>query len=256
MRIIFMLLVFKLTWQFTYAQKTVDNQSLIWYGYFQNLKINDRFSIHTDFQERHFIAPVSKQSQFVVRTIFKTRIASNWDAGVGFCFFLTNTDPTVTYNLETPELRPQIELSNKQKLKHVTVSHRFRLEARFFHNTSGDHLVDGYNFGNMRVRYQLGVELLLRKPKEEKHALRLRLMDEMMLNFGKKIKYNMFDQNRVYVALQYSPSPAITLEAGYMNWFQQRASGDKFFNRQIFRFNIIHQIDLKAIRNKKAANKQ
>ena len=30
-----------------------------------------------------------------------------------------------------------------------------------------------------------------------------------MLNFGKAIKYNTFDQNRAYILLQYAPIPAL-----------------------------------------------
>lgn len=217
---------------------------MIWYTYVQNLRINERFSIQTDIQERHFIAP-AKQSQFLIRSTFKTDIKNNFDFGVGFCFFLTNTDPTLDYNLETPEVRPYIEFNNKQPFKRVTVSHRYRLESRFFHNTEGRELVKGFSFGSMRFRYQLGIDILLNKPLNEKHTFKLRILDEMMLNFGNKIKYNLFDQNRVIISLQYAPIKSIAFEIGYINWFQQRTAGDKYFNRNILRFGVVHQIHLK-----------
>lgn len=230
--------------EYGFGQKTITNQSLIWYTYVQNLKINERFSVQTDIQERHFIAPF-KQSQFLMRSTFKTAIKHNFDFGVGFCFFLSNTDPTVEYDLETPEVRPYIEFNNKQPFKRVTVSHRYRLESRFFHNINGKELSKGFSFGSMRFRYQLGLDILLNKPKEEKHTLKLRITDEMMLNFGNKIKYNLFDQNRITVSLQYAPIKAIALEVGYINWFQQRTSGDKYFNRNILRVGVVHNIVLK-----------
>jgi hypothetical protein len=230
--------------QHSFAQKTINNQNLIWYTYVQNLRINERFSIQTDIQERHFIAP-AKQSQFLIRSTFKTDIKNNFDFGVGFCFFLTNTDPTLDYNLETPEVRPYIEFNNKQPFKRVTVSHRYRLESRFFHNTEGRELVKGFSFGSMRFRYQLGIDILLNKPLNEKHTFKLRILDEMMLNFGNKIKYNLFDQNRVIISLQYAPIKSIAFEIGYINWFQQRTAGDKYFNRNILRFGVVHQIHLK-----------
>ena len=226
------------------AQKTITNQPLIWYAYVQNFKINERFSVQTDIQERHFIAP-AKQSQFLMRSTFKTAIKHNFDFGVGFCFFLSNTDPTVDYDLETPEVRPYIEFNNKQSFKRITVSHRYRLESRFFQNINGKELAKGFSFGSMRFRYQLGLDVLLNKPKEEKHALKLRITEEMMLNFGNKIKYNLFDQNRITISLQYAPIHAVAFEVGYINWFQQRASGDKYFNRNILRFGIVHNIVLK-----------
>lgn len=230
--------------KYNFAQKTITNQNLIWYVYAQNLKINERFSVQTDIQERHFIAPF-KQSQFLVRSTFKTAIKHNFDFGVGFCFFLANTDPTVDYDLQTPEVRPYIEFNNKQPFKRVTVSHRARMESRFYHNVNGKELAKGFSFGNMRFRYQFGLDILLNKPKEEKHVLRLKILEEVMINFGKKIKYNTFDQNRVTVSLHYAPIKTVAFEVGYVNWFQQRASGDKYFNRNILRFGIVNNIHLK-----------
>ncbi|HRH58599.1 MAG: DUF2490 domain-containing protein [Chitinophagales bacterium] len=234
--------------QYSFAQKKITNQSLIWYTYAQDLKINNRFSVYTDIQERHFIAPL-KQSQLVMRSTLKTAIKHNFDFGVGFCFFLSNTDPTVDFDLQTPEVRPYIEFNNKQAFKRVTVSHRARMEARFFHNVNGNELAKGFSFGNMRFRYQFGLDILLNKPKEEKHAVKLKIMEEVMINFGKKIKYNSLDQNRISVLLVYAPIKAVAFELGYVNWFQQRPSGDKYFNRNILRVGVVHHIHLKKKEN-------
>ena len=230
--------------QYSNAQKNITHQSLIWYTYAQDLKINDRFSVYTDIQERQFISPV-KQSQLVMRSTFKTAIKHNFDFGAGFCFFLSNTDPTVDYDLQTPEVRPYIEFNNKQAYKRISVSHRARMEARFFHNVDGTELARGFSFGSMRFRYQFGLDILLNKPKEEKHALKLKIMEEVMINFGKKIKYNALDQNRISVLLVYAPIKAVAIEVGYVNWFQQRPSGANYFNRNILRVGLVHHIHLK-----------
>jgi hypothetical protein len=42
-----------------------------------------------------------------------------------------------------------------------------------------------------------------------------------------------FDQNRVYAAVQVGVSPVVALELGYLNSFQERASGVDYFNRDI-----------------------
>jgi hypothetical protein len=225
------------------AEKNIIHQSLIWYNYIQNLKINDRFTLQTDIQERHFINPL-KQSQFTIRPTFKTAIKNNWDIGIGFCVFLNNSDPTVSYNLNIPELRPYLEANHQQKFKRVSTLHRFRIESRFFQNTEDEQLRKGFSFNSMRFRYQFGIDILLNKPKDEKHALKLRILDEFMLNFGKNIVYNLFDQNRISLFVQYAPVKAVAIEVGYINWFQQRISGSNFFSRNIFRLGIVHNIVL------------
>ena len=42
------------------------------------------------------------------------------------------------------------------------------------------------------------------------------LYDELFLNFGKQVGYNIFDQNRLYVAIGYTISPILKFEVGYL----------------------------------------
>jgi hypothetical protein len=70
-----------------------------------------------------------------------------------------------------------------------------------------------------------------------------------MINAGEKIIKNTFDQNRVYAAIQYGINQNIAIEFGYLNSFQQRASGIDYFNRDIIRFSIFHKMNLKKLKN-------
>ena len=70
-----------------------------------------------------------------------------------------------------------------------------------------------------------------------------------MFNVGKKIVKNTFDQNRIYLAVNYKLNNSYAFELGYMNWFQQQKSGTDFYNRDILRFSIFHSIDLKKKKN-------
>jgi hypothetical protein len=59
-----------------------------------------------------------------------------------------------------------------------------------------------------------------------------------------KLSKNTFDQNRVYAAVQVGVSPAVALELGYLNSFQERANGVDYFNRDIIRFSFIHKMKI------------
>jgi hypothetical protein len=65
-----------------------------------------------------------------------------------------------------------------------------------------------------------------------------------MLNAGPTIVYNHFDQNRIYVGIEQVLSKKFSMELGYLNWYQQTASGDRFFSRDIIRLTLFHNIDL------------
>ena len=65
-----------------------------------------------------------------------------------------------------------------------------------------------------------------------------------MFNAGKQIIYNQFDQNRIYAGLEQGLIKNISAEIGYIYWYQQRATGNQFFDRNIIRFTLLHKIDL------------
>ena len=229
-----------------YSQKKITTQDLIWYGYFNTIQFNDKYYLQSEIPERHFINPLA-QHQFLFRTHFH-RIAGNsgWETSLGMCTFFHNpNDPYSTSKFTTPELRPHLEFANKQKLNCVQIDHRYRAEARFFHNTNIQNtaLENGVEFLNFRFRYRLQLSYRL-KNINEKHALKVKISDEIHINAGKKIHRNIYDQNRFYVGLSLDVNTNFTIDIGYLNWFQQRANGE-YFKRDILRFTFFHKLYLK-----------
>lgn len=234
--------------EFLLAQKKVENQQLIWYGYYNNLKFNENWSLNSEIQERQFYNPTA-QHQLVFRSNLERKVFGDWKASVGMTFFLQNPNtPNSESNLSVPELRPNIGFSNKQKLGFVSINHRYKAEARFFHDVENEKLVGGYRFSNFRLRYQLGLDFLIWK-NEKQQAFIAKIKDEIMFNIGSKIIKNTFDQNRIYLAINYKLNNSYAVELGYMNWFQQQKSGTDFYNRDILRFSLFHSIELKKKKN-------
>lgn len=230
------------------AQKRIENQKLIWYGYYNQLKWNDKWSLNSEIQERHFYNPVA-QHQLVFRSNLDRVIKGDWNISAGMTLFLQSpNDPNSDSNLMVPELRLDIGFSNKQKIGLLTISHRYKAEARFFHDVANERLVGGFRFSNFRFRYQLGLDFPLWK-EETKEKLLLRLKDEIMFNAGRKIVENTFDQNRIYLGLNYKINANCAIEVGYLNWFQQQKNGIDFYDRDIIRFSVFHIIHLKRKNN-------
>ncbi|RXR21345.1 DUF2490 domain-containing protein [Flavobacterium amnicola] len=230
------------------AQKNIEKQQLIWYGYYNTLKFNEKWSLLSEIQERQFYNPTA-QHQLVFRSYLERKLIGNWNASAGVTYFLQNpNNPESESNLTVPELRPDLGFNNKQKLSFITINHRYKAEARFFHDVKNGKLVDGFRFSNFRFRYQLGLDFPLWK-KKEKEKIILKLKDEIMFNVGSKIVKNTFDQNRVYLALNYKFNDSYAIEMGCMDWFQQQKTGVDFYNRDILRFSVFHTIDLKKKEN-------
>ena len=229
---------------FLFGQKNVENQQLLWYGYYNKLQINKNWVLNSEVQERHFYQPLV-QHQLVFRTNLDRRILDDINVSLGFVVFLQSpNDPESESTLMVPELRTDFSFNAKKKYKYFNVNQRFKVEARFFHQTENNELVGGYQFSNFRMRYQLGLDIPLIK-KQDAEKLILKIKDEVMFNFGKNIVKNVFDQNRIYIGLNYPMNKNLAFEAGYLNWFQQRPSGTDFYNRDIIRFSVFHTINLK-----------
>lgn len=230
------------------AQKKIERQQLVWYGYYNTLRFNENWSLLSEIQQRQFYNPTA-QHQLVFRSNLERKITGNWNISGGLTYFLQNSNnPNSESNLTVPELRPDIGFKNKQRIGFLTINHRYKAEARFFHDVENDRLVGGFRFSNFRFRYQLGLDFSLWK-KEEKEKLSFKVKDEIMFNMGKKVVKNTFDQNRIYLALNYRLNDAYAVEMGYMNWFQQQKTGIDFYNRDILRFSLFHTIDLKKNSN-------
>lgn len=242
---IFIVAVYIMTTNLIYGQKNITHQELMWYGYFTTFNINENWYFQNEVQERHYVKPIA-QHQFLVRGhIHRLLGKSGWETSIGMCLFLQNpNDPNSTSNLTVPELRPHIEFAYKQKLKKVTIDHRYRAEARFFHNTNpiATELEDGFDFGNFRFRYRLQATIPIFKMADERF-IRIKISDEILLNAGNKISKNMFDQNRVYGGLSCDILKNTAFDVGYLNWFQQRTNAD-FFNRNILSITFLHKMDL------------
>lgn len=232
-----------LTTALAFGQKTVTRQSLIWYGLTTSVEFNEKWYLQNEFQERHYINPFA-QHQFLMRSrLHRVLGQSGWETSAGICLFLQYpNDPLATVKLRIPELRPHIEFAYQQKFEKLTINHRYRVEARFFHNTNNSKtaLEHGYRLGAFRFRYRLQATIPIVQLIHGRY-LRLKLSDEIHLNAGKNIITNPFDQNRIYGALNCDMLPNLSIEVGYLNWFQQTSSGE-FYDRDILNLSLLHKI--------------
>ncbi|MGL5235142.1 MAG: DUF2490 domain-containing protein, partial [Empedobacter falsenii] len=122
----------------SFAQKNVTHQNLLWYGYYNTLVISEKYSVLSEIQERHFIDP-SAQHQLIFRSNLQRKLDENWNVSGGITYFLQSpNDPNSESNLVVPEIRPDIGFGYQQKLKNFTINHRYKAEARFFHDTEND----------------------------------------------------------------------------------------------------------------------
>ena len=243
MKFYYFLLFFLLTNMTLMAQseKNIDNQSILWTRYYNQLLLNEKLSLHTEFDNRLFIQPL-QENLFVIRIQGRYKINNHLETGAGFAYFSVDTQvPEINPDYNTPEYRCQQDLTWKSNVNKVTLIQRFQVEERFIRNASKEELLSGTTFF-WRFRYRLQGDYTFWK--KEKQLLKAVVSDEIMFNFGKKIIKNTFDQNRIYAAIHYGLNNNLAFELGYLNSFQRRVSGIDYFNRDIIRFSIFHKIKI------------
>ena len=222
-------------------EKNIDHQSILWTRYYNQLLLSEKWSLHSEFDNRLFLKPV-QENLYVVRIQGRYKINDHLEIGAGFAYFSVDTQvPEINPDYNTPEYRGQQDLTWKSNVNKVTLTQRFQVEERFIRNADKEDLLPGTTFF-WRFRYRLQGDYTFWK--KEKQLLKAVLSDEIMFNFGKKIIKNTFDQNRIYAAIHYGLNSNLAFELGYLNSFQRRSNGIDFFNRDIIRFSIFHKIKI------------
>jgi hypothetical protein len=213
------------------------HEDMIWVGYYNSVVLNKQWSINSDIQGR--TRNVYKDwSQALIRTglSFKPHERITLTAGVAhFRFFLTNT-------LTRGEWRPWQEIALSDKLGKVKLSHRLRFEQRFNQKVISNELINEYQF-NHRFRYRLDVRFPVVK-ETEKNNVYVLIGNEIMINAGRAITNNYFDQNRTYAGINYELNKKISLQLQYMHIWQLLSNGITLDNIDVIRFNLYHTISL------------
>ena len=226
------------------AQKQITHQGQYWLRYYGKYKLSTNSEINLEIDDRRFFKNNRQANWVLPRITFIQKLGAGWSIGAGFTFYTSTNpaDPSALSTIAVPEFRPHLELDYKQAVADLSISHRFKLEERWTRNSISNKLTDGYNFKS-RFRYQLQLQYPLVKKASAAGALNAKVSDEIMLNIGHSVVNNTFDQNRLYVALNYGISNHFQVELGYMNYFQERSSGTQYYERDIARLTIYHSIN-------------
>jgi hypothetical protein len=200
--------------------RTQTSNTNAWLMYFGNHKFSDQIGLHAEVQWRRYDV-LSKNQQLLLRTGLDVYTKHNVRFTVGYAFVKTYPYGEFAVQNSFPEHRIWQQLLVQQALGKIKLSHRYRLEQRMIGNASTGQFKNG-RYEN-RVRYMGKATINITN---NKHPVYAALYDEVFINFGKDVGYNIFDQNRLYGAIGYSISPTLNIELGYLYQVVQLRSLD------------------------------
>lgn len=192
-----------------------------WLASFNTISTGKNTSIHNDIQLRGTDEFKQVQS-FLFRIGLNVKVARTLTLTGGYAY-ISNKRVLGGVAGFAPEHRLWEQLIIAHKIKKLSISHRLRVEQRFISKSrvAGDELETSGNFFANRIRYfARGVLPLVSRASFSKGPFAA-LQNEVFVNIGDNSALNdeIFDQNRLYLAIGYRLGPSFDIEGGYLNQY-------------------------------------
>lgn len=217
-----------------------------WYMYFGDHKVSDHWGVHLEAQWRRSGWGEGPQ-QLLLRTGLNYHFSPQVFATIGYCFVETYPYGEFPVKATFPENRLWEQLQIKTQTGRFEWVNRLRLEQRFSQLPVLDNTTSAYEPGDAvytnRMRILNRVSVPFSGKSIEDKSMYATMYDEVMVNFGKNVGANTFDQNRLYFALGYRIPKVGRLEAGYMYHTIFKADGVRVEQNHTLQVGLFSNID-------------
>lgn len=229
--------------------KQTERLQQVWLGYLNQTRLSARWGLWADIHLRTKEEFFTNFSQTLFRTGLTYYLTDDVKLTAGYAF--VNYFPDKGHlNISLQEHRPWQQIQWHNRYRKLTLMQWFRLEERWRGNALSDNeRAPTFTF-SFRARYNFLLQFPLGKRKSGPNSYALVANNEVMINFGKSIVNNYFDQNRSFMGLNYQLTKRSTIQAGYLHIFQQLQAGNKYKSIYIGRLYYYHTLDLRKSNNR------
>lgn len=216
--------------------QTTTHQNLIWLRYFTSVKLTDKVSIHTEIEERSYIAPYRQHQRLIPNLSVAYLKQDDIIFNLGATYFQqylphdAAKEPSL-YN----EIRPHQSISLIKNVSNFKFTTRLQIEQRFMEDINHSFLF----ISRERFLFRSSYPLIRSQSSSWLEAI---IFNEILVQQGKDLKYNFFDQNRLGAGVKTNLNESLQIEALLVNWHQQQSTLVDFFNRNILWLTLFHTI--------------
>lgn len=227
----------------SFAQKTVIHNDQQWIQYYNQFRISPKWTLFSDASLRR-IHHFSNWSQFTLRAGIGYPVSSTVQGVTGFATFMFYAEN----RLARVEFRPYQDLNISSTQGRLTVQHRFRTEARYFREVSDSRMTEESAF-NWRFRYRVycTVALWYFSRSSPDRCLLLNFGDEVFINAGRQIRYNVLDNNRLLVGPALQLNQKVNLFLTYNFQFGQRNGPALYEHSDVLWAGMIHRLKSRRV---------
>ncbi|SMO73260.1 DUF2490 domain-containing protein [Solitalea koreensis] len=204
------------------SEKEINHQSQVWVSINNTFRINEHWGALADFHIRRndFLAD---PSFYFIRGAANYWIKDNITAALGYGhMWLAPTQED--WHTFANENRIYQQFQVNSKFGRSFILQRLRNEQRWQQKIVDDQRTDDYKFTD-RVRYLFSYTYTIF---QNKYLPSLVVADEILIQFGKEVVYNAFEQNRIFFGVKQNIRSSLSFDFGYMNVYQQKSSGYQY----------------------------
>ncbi|MFN8713597.1 MAG: DUF2490 domain-containing protein [Bacteroidota bacterium] len=220
-----------------------DEQFHAWYVLMGNHRITSKWGIHTELQFRRagIITPVQ---QHLARVGADFRVNDNVILTAGYCYVYTGSYGKQPAVIPFNEHRIWQQVLLTHAAGRVRFQHRYRQENRWIERYNST-LLDNEVFYVNRFRYRLQVTVPLNSADMQPGTFFATVNDELWVNFGKQVRYNVFDQNRAYAGLGFQINKICNVQLGYLNQLIFKSDGIRVENNHTLQLAFFCNLDFR-----------
>ena len=227
------------------AQRQLSHQSLFWLGSVNNIRFNERWGLVADFHYRTYDF-MAHSYQYITRGLVNYYFNENFTAGAGYGHMWTGVYNTAAHPYSNEDrIAEQVQLNSKKGK--FSMSNRWRLEQRWQQKIVNNEKTSDYRFTD-RARYAIA---FMYSPFKNKMLPSFTNYEEIMVQFGKEVVYNTFDQARFSFGIRQNITSRLNVDLNYMYIYQQQFSGNQYIQANTLRFYVNYNVGWKKNNDQK-----
>lgn len=222
------------------TEKTKTHTSALWLGYYTKFRVGAKAFYYGEYHIRRKDF-ADKMSKLYLRFGYTYLFTKKFEVTVGIATPLSwspvQDDPG--YDNVVPEFRFWEQVLLVDKLYHAKLYHQFRFEQRW----KRDYTVDAPYELTFRWRYRFTIYQPLNNHKLIPKTWFFAAYNEIFLQSGPSITYDIFEDNRLYGGIGYILGNKLQLQMGYMWSFKHDGDPYEYKNTHIVRISAYHNLD-------------
>jgi len=222
------------------TQRIVNNQTQSWISLNTSARFSNKWGMVGDLHYRAnqiFANP----NFYFVRAGVNYWLKDNITLTLGYAhmWLAPTTVGWYTYSNEN-RIYEQVQMSSK--IGSISMVQRLRNEQRWQEKIVKDTSTHTNKFTD-RIRYLLSFTIPISK---NTYYPSIVLSDELSVQTGKEVVYNVFDQNRAFIGIKQMINKRLSFDLGYMLVDQEKANGYNFDQNHTFRWFFYYTPDLRT----------